>query len=336
MCIRDRVSTQSTWGSSNSNIATVNSSGLVTAIGDGTVTITATSKDGSGIVGIKTVTVSGQTTIIPVTDIKVTGITINGENSITTKGGSLSLTCNVAPSNASNQAVTWSSSDTSIAIVDSNGLVTAKADGSVTITATAKDGSIVSSTKAITITGQTTDTTDSVLKSVSISGTEEVGRTLKSKINYYGTNPSVEYQWQRASSRSGDYSDINGATDDTYKLKSSDENKYVRVKAIATINGKTYTVYDTTGKIDTASSSDSSSDSSSNASTDNSSPASTSTDNSTASTSPQSYYSDQDKAKPSMPGMTTTFTGNGQFVNPSGRPISGWMPSGGLCPCTLR
>jgi FOG: Glucan-binding domain (YG repeat) len=320
-----------TWTSSNSSVATVSSSGLVTAIADGNVTITATAKDGSNITGTKSITISGQTTTTPVTDVKVTGININGSNSISSKGGTSQLTATVTPTNASNQAVTWTLSDTSIATVDSNGLVTAKADGSVTITATStsKDSSGVSSTKIVTITGQTIQTTDSALKSVSISGTEEEGRTLKSKIKYDGTKPSIEYQWQRASSKSGDYSDINGATDDTYKLKSSDKNKYVRVEVTATINGNTYTVYDTTGKIDTASSNDSSSDSSSSSSTDNSSPSSTSTNNSTTSASSQSYYSDKDKAKPLMPGATTTFTVSGQFVNPSGNPVSGWMASGG-------
>jgi len=153
-------------------------------------------------------------------------------------------------------------------------------------------------------------TTTSVLKSVSISGTEEVGRTLKSKISYEVTKPSVQYQWQRATTKSGSYSDINGATDDTYKLKSSDKNKYIKLVATTTISGSTYSVQDIVWKIDTASSSDSSS-TSDNSSQGNMGPIVPTNES------------------PSNTGTNSVSPTYGRFTNPSGHPVSGWTTSNG-------
>ena len=74
----------------------------------------------------------------PVT--KVTGITLNKTSLSLQKGQSASLTATVAPSNATNKNVTWSSSNTGVATV-SNGNVKAIAAGTATITVTAADGS---------------------------------------------------------------------------------------------------------------------------------------------------------------------------------------------------
>lgn len=74
----------------------------------------------------------------PVT--KVTGITLNKTSLSLQKGQSASLTATVAPSNATNKSVTWSSNNTGVATV-SNGNVKAIAAGTATITVTAADGS---------------------------------------------------------------------------------------------------------------------------------------------------------------------------------------------------
>ena len=131
------------WSSSDPAKATVNSSGLVTLIASGSVTITATAQDGSGIVGTKAITITAST-------VAVTGISITG-NSSGTVGSTIQLAASITPSNATNQGVTWSSSDPAKATVNSSGLVTLIAAGSVTITATASDGSGVAGTKAITV-----------------------------------------------------------------------------------------------------------------------------------------------------------------------------------------
>ncbi|WP_160691624.1 Ig-like domain-containing protein [Clostridium sp. C2-6-12] len=365
-----------TWSSSNSSVATVSSTGVVTAKTDGSITIIATATDGSGIVGTKTITVSGQTTTTtPVNnDIKVTNVTVMGNGNIDVKDGTITLTAYISPINATNNSVTWSSSDPSIANVDNRGIVTAKSNGSVTITATANDGSGFKGSKLLVISGQNSsnnnnnntgntdntntgnnnnnnnNTSNSTLKSVSISGTEEVGEKLKAKIKYDGNKPDVEYQWQKSNSKNGEYVDISGATEDTYRVKTYDDNKYLRVVVKVTNDGDKHTFYDTTGRIkkhvymnDDTSKNDTSTSENNNSvnpSTVNTAPVNNSSyynnvpvnnssyyNNSPVNTS--SYNSGPEKSKPSMPGSSTAFTGNGSFVNPSGRPVSGWIGSSG-------
>ena len=72
--------------------------------------------------------------------INVTGITLSQASASVNAGSSLSLTATITPDNATEKSVTWSSSNTSIATVDSDGQVTAVAAGTATITATTVDG----------------------------------------------------------------------------------------------------------------------------------------------------------------------------------------------------
>ena len=141
-----------TWSMVNgTGQATINSSGLVTAQGSGTVTAWATANDGSEIYGILVITLSNQ--VIPVSGITVTGA--GGASIITTNNGTLQLSALVMPDNASNKSVTWSLvNGTGQASINSSGLVTAIADGSVTARATANDGSGIYGTLIITIASQ--------------------------------------------------------------------------------------------------------------------------------------------------------------------------------------
>ncbi|HJB26590.1 MAG TPA: Ig-like domain-containing protein [Firmicutes bacterium] len=82
------------------------------------------------------------------------GITIN-YNAEMEVGETLQLTATVSPDNADDKTVTWSSSDDSIATVDQNGLVTAKAEGKVVITATNSAGQ--TATCNITVKAASTD-----------------------------------------------------------------------------------------------------------------------------------------------------------------------------------
>ena len=133
-----------TWSSSSTSIATVNSSGLVTVISAGTVTITATSQADN--------TKSGSITIqCSLSDINVTSVTVSGSDTASV-GGTVQLTASILPSNATNNAVTWFSSNTSVATVDSNGLVTAITAGTVIITATSQADNTKSDSITITIT----------------------------------------------------------------------------------------------------------------------------------------------------------------------------------------
>ena len=141
-----------TWSVQNSTgQASVDASGLVTAITNGTVTAKATANDGSGIYGTLTITISNQS--IPVTDIVVAGV--GGETSINEDKGTLQLSTTITPSDATDKTVTWSiQNNTGQASVDNDGMVSAIANGTVTAMATANDGSEVYGTMEITITGQ--------------------------------------------------------------------------------------------------------------------------------------------------------------------------------------
>ena len=139
-----------TWKSSNTKIATVSSTGKVTAKSAGTVTITCTAKDGSGKKATCKVTVTEPKPPVKPT-VKVTKLTLNKKTATLSPKETLTLRATVTPTNATNKAVTWKSSNTKIATVSSTGKVTAKAAGTVTITCTAKDGSGKKATCRITV-----------------------------------------------------------------------------------------------------------------------------------------------------------------------------------------
>ena len=127
------------WKSSDTSVVTVDSKGKVKAVGTGKATITAIASSG------KTAKCE-----ITVTGAKVKKITISGEKTMK-KGETQQLTAKIKPVFAENQNLKWKSSNKKIATVDANGVVTALKKGTVTITATAKDGSKVKATFTIKI-----------------------------------------------------------------------------------------------------------------------------------------------------------------------------------------
>lgn len=127
------------WTSSNKKIATV-SNGVVKGVKAGRVIITAKTTDGSNISATCTVTVKQP----------VTRISLSKKATMYT-GKKLTLKAKVNPANASNKALTWKSSNTKIAKVASNGVVTGVKAGRARITATAKDGSRKSATCTVTV-----------------------------------------------------------------------------------------------------------------------------------------------------------------------------------------
>ena len=174
------------WTSSDTNVATVDQSGLVTAKKLGTATITATAKDGSGVSASCDVTVTG-----------VESITINKTETSIYVGGTENLTATIAPSDVINNTLIWSSSDTNVATVDQNGLVTAKKLGTATITATATDGSGVSALCVVTVTGITNIMLNKSETSIYVEGTETLTATVTpndviyNTITWTSSNPNV-------------------------------------------------------------------------------------------------------------------------------------------------
>ena len=115
-----------TWKSSNEAAVTVDANGVVTAVANGTATISATTADGA--------TATCQVTVaIAVSEVKLD----KSEATLTAKDATLALNVTVLPEDAADKTVTWSTSDENVATVDANGVVTAVANGKATITATA-------------------------------------------------------------------------------------------------------------------------------------------------------------------------------------------------------
>jgi uncharacterized protein YjdB len=136
------------WNSSDTLVATVNTSGIVTGVAVGSATITATTEDGSYTESCS-ITVS-----VPVTSVSVMPFFASLQTGATTQ-----LTETVEPSEATNKNVSWSSSKTSVATVSSTGLVTGVAAGSAIITVTTQDGS-KTATCVLSVSGSTVSVKD--------------------------------------------------------------------------------------------------------------------------------------------------------------------------------
>lgn len=115
-----------TWSSDDVDVATVNEDGVVTAVGAGDAVITATSAFDTTRSGSITVTVAQ----VP----GVVSVTIDQDDSIIAVDGTVQLTASVVAVGGVDESVEWASSDTAVATVAPNGLVTGHAPGSATIT----------------------------------------------------------------------------------------------------------------------------------------------------------------------------------------------------------
>ena len=125
----DATNKNVTWSTSNADVATVEN-GVITAIGVGTATITVTTEDGD----------MTATCAVTVNPVAVTGVELNKTTATVVCGKTETLTATIAPTNATNKNVTWASSNDDIASVE-DGVVTANAVGTATITVTTEDGS---------------------------------------------------------------------------------------------------------------------------------------------------------------------------------------------------
>ena len=168
------------YASSNSNVATVSSSGLVTAVGTGSATITITTDDGGKTATCSiTVTASSATVSSVTVSPSTLSLDLNGETT-----GTLSAT--VTGTNNPSQAVTWSSDDESVAVVSSSGAVTAIGTGQTVVVAT----SVIDGTKR----GSCTVTVTSTIPasgSVTIEYTDNFDPALPTTSSNYNTSPTL-------------------------------------------------------------------------------------------------------------------------------------------------
>ena len=157
------------WKTSNAKVAAVDKNGKVTANAAGMATITVTTEDGKKTAACK-LTVK----------IPVSKVTIGGAPATMFAEGSKTLTANILPSNATNKAVTWSSSDTTVAKVSQSGKVTAVRAGKVTIKATSKDRKEIYDTVMISVHQYVT---------LKIGSTTAIQNGKKTTIDNAGTKP---------------------------------------------------------------------------------------------------------------------------------------------------
>ncbi|MFC2090017.1 Ig-like domain-containing protein [Bacteroidota bacterium] len=128
----DATNKNISWSSSNTSVVSVHPTGIIQAQDTGIVTITATTEDGA---------YSDEcivTVLLPA--IPVASVVVSPDSVFLYEGDSAALIATILPSDASNQGISWSSSDTMIVTVDSSGLAIALDTGRVSITATSSDG----------------------------------------------------------------------------------------------------------------------------------------------------------------------------------------------------
>lgn len=179
-----------TFESSNTAVATVSASGLVTAKGPGTATITATAKDGSGKKSTCTVTVTQP----------VKGVTVSPASVVIQKGNVQKLTASVVPANATNQELVYKSSNETVAIVSKDGIITGLNEGWATITVCSEENQAIYGTCTVKVglpvyvTKITLDTTNVTMWA---GATRQLGVSIEpanadiKTVTYGSSNPDV-------------------------------------------------------------------------------------------------------------------------------------------------
>ncbi|MBE5959253.1 MAG: hypothetical protein E7254_10400 [Lachnospiraceae bacterium] len=204
-----------TWSSNNTKVATVSSTGLVKSVGYGSTTITCTADIG-GVVGKCVVVVEK-----PVKSVKLDKSSVKvGVGAMTT------LNATVSPSDATNKSIIWKSSDTKVATVK-DGVVTGKAVGSATITATSADG-------------KKKDTCTVYVRPGKVTGIKLKNTSpTKIKIAWNAVSGVTGYKVYRLNSN-GKYKSVAKTTKNSYtnkKLTTGVKYKY-KIAAYVTVNGK--------------------------------------------------------------------------------------------------
>lgn len=118
------------WNSSDTKVASVSDSGLVTAVGPGTCIISATAGDRH---------VSATVSVLAAR-VRVTGVSFGETKHEIPMGGTATLTATITPADATVKTLIWTSSDEGVATVSRTGIVTALSVGETTIRATSVDG----------------------------------------------------------------------------------------------------------------------------------------------------------------------------------------------------
>ena len=178
-----------TWASNNPAVASV-VNGLVTAISAGTATITVTTEDGNFTATFMVVINAAAA------DISVTGVSLNQTSATLEVGQNFTLTATIFPENATNQNLTWTSSDNTIATV-ANGVVIVTSAGTATITVTTEDGNFTATsvvTATISATGVTLNQATATLtagENITLTATVLPTYATNRNVTWTSNNPAV-------------------------------------------------------------------------------------------------------------------------------------------------
>ena len=173
------------WRSSNSEVATVDANGTVTAKRAGTAVITATSTNGKS---------AGCTVTVSKKEIPITEISLDKSSATLTEGETTTLTATVLPENTTDsKSVSWSSSNSEVATVDANGTVTAKRAGTAVITATSTNGKTAGCT--VTVSKKEIPITEISLDKSSATLTEGETTTLVATVLPENTTYGKSVKW---------------------------------------------------------------------------------------------------------------------------------------------
>ena len=180
------------WSSSNSEVATVDANGTVTAKRAGTAVITATSTNGK---------TAGCTVTVSKKEIPITEISLDKSSATLTEGETTTLTATVLPENTTyGKSVKWSSSNVAVATVDLMGKVTAKSAGTAIITAISENGKTASCT--ITVNKKDTNITITEVRLNKSTETLKEGdtTTLTATVLPENTTDSKNVSWSSSNS----------------------------------------------------------------------------------------------------------------------------------------
>ncbi len=170
------------WSSSDDNIASVDAKGKVTAVNGGSAVITAES---GGVKATCSVTVT----------VDVTGVSLDVTEKTAEKGETFTITATVEPSDATDKTVTWTSSNTSVATVDSDGKVTAVGGGFAVITATVGEKTATCNVTVTTdVTAVTLDIAEKTVKkgeTFTLTATVAPSDVTDKKVTWSSDNDSV-------------------------------------------------------------------------------------------------------------------------------------------------
>ena len=214
-----------------SNVTTTTSSGKVTGL-----TFSYEQNTGSQRTENLTFFANGTNRTVQLTQsatstVSVTGVSITDSDFTLTVGSTKELHISVTPSNATDKSVVWSSSNTSVASVNSSGIVTANATGSATITVRTNDGNYTDTITA-TIAAATSVTTE--LNYAGLGGTDYI--YITGSLSYWQIDTSTAPDWIS-------YDASYGTTSPIAIRAASNETGSARIGTLRlNVNGTLYTV----------------------------------------------------------------------------------------------